>query len=951
MVSGSDDGVLQLWNMKSPNPSIDPITLPNDTLVPVTGSSEQRTTPTTSPIRSVRFSRNGEWLVTVLDDRRVFLRQLTALGPSRSAMALGGHDANVTQARFVAGGVNDSETWLLTAGDDAVVRKWDLTKENSVFPRQNETEFNVTAFSDDQRWFVEGDKEGTVRVWDLTASDLAKQRFDYRGTKGAASVLKVSGDQQFVCGHEDSSLFWFDLTKLNIERQDSQIEKNTLSNDVVRKLEGHEGAVRSIGVSVDGKQMVTGGDDRKIILWDLKNDGPTRRNVPSFRHEGPVKSAAVSTKIGRLATLSGGIARLWDTTSDPLTHETFTASSKFDGELTITPNGRWLVVGSPTTLWNLASRFPTRDPIVLPGQTNSVFGVSNSGHMLVTSTAGSLFFWDLDSSNPSTASVSADGKHSSVSSVQFSRDDRWLAVAYDDLTIGLWSISEAKGKITPKRYQRFSGHDGSIISMSFGKHYLLTASQDASVRRWPLTKGSRSLAQSLELAAAVCGRNIGHDEWDQYVKTTKYSKTFDSLPIHPSVYKPTQEEKERVAAGVDELVSAQKQFLPSPKDGNNEEFIKTYRAELQMARQSTEAREHLNNAIVAAKQGKQESAIKQLSQSYQLEGKEQNESDVLRRVREWQVQGLIEKARITAHPDDVDEADEALLKTEKLFGQALELALQLGSDHEHADIEPIKDAASLVANALTQLGKEYIQNEQIGQAEKCFAKAFELQIKAGETPPVADAEQYTNRLAANWLIENGWRQIHEGKGSEAIVDFQRAMEFDASKTIDGVAAAAQLLSYTSRSVQDATLEDADKKARHLTPVLQAAKVLDPNLQWDPDSKAKQFVADVLLSSVHRMIGQGAKTSDETLIKTFEKAKEFDQSLSFIKDKELYFKRVTARLLIRRGSALAIGNKRKDATLLLEKAVELDKGNDGSTTLDFSPASLADLLAGWHWFNR
>jgi len=81
-----------------------------------------------------------------------------------------------------------------------------------------------------------------------------------------------------------------------------------------RVLTGHDGPVRAVAVSADGRTAVSGGRDSAVRVWDLA--GAAAPRVLSG-HNGPVEGVAVSAD-GRTA-VSGGhdrTVRVWDLADD-----------------------------------------------------------------------------------------------------------------------------------------------------------------------------------------------------------------------------------------------------------------------------------------------------------------------------------------------------------------------------------------------------------------------------------------------------------------------------------------------------------------------------------------------------------------------------------------------------------------------------------------------------------
>lgn len=121
---------------------------------------------------------------------------------------------------------------------------------------------NCLAWSPDRRMLAVGigvleKKEHQPRHQNVIVLDVSDfKMMKFRGCSGAVLSLAFSNDSKslFVAGEEnDIHVFggqgWREMTK----------------------LEGHKGFVRAIRVSPDGKYLASGGDDKTVILWRLRD--------------------------------------------------------------------------------------------------------------------------------------------------------------------------------------------------------------------------------------------------------------------------------------------------------------------------------------------------------------------------------------------------------------------------------------------------------------------------------------------------------------------------------------------------------------------------------------------------------------------------------------------------------------------------------------------------------
>ena len=101
----------------------------------------------------------------------------------------------------------------------------------------------------------------------------------------------------------------------------------------------------------------------------------------------------------------------------------------------------------------------------------------------------------------------------------FDSEGKYLALASDDHTVGLWDVYTGKQCTSLK-------HDRNVYALAFSKehNYLATVCEDSILRIWLWKR------EDLEAEAKV--RLIGNltpEEWQEYLGHEPYRETFDDL--------------------------------------------------------------------------------------------------------------------------------------------------------------------------------------------------------------------------------------------------------------------------------------------------------------------------------------------------------------------------------------------------------------------------------------
>jgi len=209
--------------------------------------------------------------------------------------------------------------FLVSGGDDKIVRLWDVNAGRSLSAVQEHSDaINAIAFSPDGKIIASASSDRTIILWEVTSQQTLQAIATFTGHQRAVKSLAFSPNGELLAsGSWDKTIkLWhipqqrevatlvghtlqvtavafspdgkflasasFDRTARLWNLQDLKLNQESVSVDnspklkTIRIFSGHLWPVFAVAFSLDGQILATGGDDRTVQLWNSETGQATR---------------------------------------------------------------------------------------------------------------------------------------------------------------------------------------------------------------------------------------------------------------------------------------------------------------------------------------------------------------------------------------------------------------------------------------------------------------------------------------------------------------------------------------------------------------------------------------------------------------------------------------------------------------------------------------------------
>lgn len=239
-----------------------------------------------------------------------------------------------------------------------------------------------------------------------------------------------------------------------------------------RSLRGHSDWVTCVSFSSGGSQLITGGRDRRLLMWDLNEPS---RPVPLGQHHRPISNMATHPATDRVA-VAGFRAplKLYDAGRGQLL-QTLACPCADTRAIAFSPSGDWLAAGGRNgklRIWN----FRTGHRFDIAAHKRRITSVVFASEDLLVSAGEEqrIHVWDVQQGSKQHTLSHRSGKVLAMTMI----DDFRFAAATSQNVIALFHVQDTLP------FTVLKGHTGSVADIVARDQQLVSGSFDTTVRIW-----------------------------------------------------------------------------------------------------------------------------------------------------------------------------------------------------------------------------------------------------------------------------------------------------------------------------------------------------------------------------------------------------------------------------------------------------------------------------------
>jgi WD40 repeat protein len=365
------------------------------------------------------------------------------------------------------------DRWIATADHSGVVRVWEVATGRLLWEKPARTGQYLAFAPDGTTLAISGFYNEEIALWDLRQGKLIREL----PQNARSMVFSKDGDMLAAGGRDKIVRLW-----------------NPQRGELQKQLEGHQGEVRAVSLSPDGRLLASAGGysmgslHNEVRLWDIETGEETAQlrddDDPQKSGADSVRSLAFSADGTTLAAGSTSTVRIWNVEKRKLIHRL----AKCYQDVAFSPTANRLVVCGDFGIYDPQTR---QQLVKLSGNVSKqgCVAYSNSGRLIASGDQdGYVQLWDAITGKELARRWGHEG---GVRCVDFSPDGTLAAsVSREDGTIRIWGT--ASGTQLRKIPVTWHGSDVSwneegsdVLFAPYGRE-IITWTHDSTVRSWKL---------------------------------------------------------------------------------------------------------------------------------------------------------------------------------------------------------------------------------------------------------------------------------------------------------------------------------------------------------------------------------------------------------------------------------------------------------------------------------
>jgi WD40 repeat protein/predicted Ser/Thr protein kinase len=251
LVSGSDDGTVKAWELKS-------------------GEQIYTSSSSGATINFIAIAIDGKILVTGGSNTYITLSEL-----------LTGKEISTINVYAQCGAISPDGQFLVSGSSGGAIQVWNLNNREHIRTlTKHSSSVRSVAISPVGKTLVSGSGDKTIRVYSSSMYTLA-------GHKQSVNSLTITPDgQTLVSGSDDATIKVWDMN----------------NGKEIFTIAEHIGAVKSVAISPDGQTLASGSSDETIKLWNLN----TQEEICTLDGHLDGVNAVAFSRDGRILASGGG---------------------------------------------------------------------------------------------------------------------------------------------------------------------------------------------------------------------------------------------------------------------------------------------------------------------------------------------------------------------------------------------------------------------------------------------------------------------------------------------------------------------------------------------------------------------------------------------------------------------------------------------------------------------